>query len=197
MNDSTVSILFAGVGGQGVVLSSEILSLAAMTSGLDVKKTEVHGVAQRGGTVLSHVRFGKKVYSPLSPVGRVDYLIALEKLEGLRYSFYLKPGGVVFINNEEIIPTRYIGEKIPYPERIEDILKDNGYESYVIYARDIAEKAGSRRAFNVAILGALSRFLDIKEDVWKTAITRSLPAGLHKLNLTAFELGVSALGQST
>jgi len=189
------SILFAGVGGQGVVLSTEICSRAAIHAGHDVKKTEVHGVAQRGGTVMSHVRFGGKVYSPLTPVGSVDILIALEKLEGLRCSYYLKDSGTVICNDEEMVPTRYVGEKIPYPTGIEVMMKGEGFDLHSIDARGLAREAGSRMAFNVVVLGALSRFLDMKENIWKKAIAESLPEKLHQINLKAFELGRAALAR--
>jgi len=186
---SIVSILFAGVGGQGVILSSEILSRAAMFSGFDVKKTEVHGVAQRGGTVVSHVRYGEAVRSPLVPAGRADVLVALEKLEGIRYSYYLREGAAVLLNDEEIVPTRYIGEKLPYPEDIEGTLSSWGYELRVIDARALAAGAGSSRAFNVAVLGALSNFLDLPHGSWRKAIMEVLPERFHELNLKAFEAG--------
>lgn len=192
MKNDVVTVLFAGVGGQGVVLSSEILARAAMLSGLDVKKTEVHGVAQRGGTVMSHVRFGNRVYSPLSSVGSVDILIALEKLEGLRFSHYLKNGGTVILNDEEIVPTRFIGERVPYPPDIESAFREAGYDIFTIEARSLAELAGSRRAFNVVVLGALADMLEIDDSHWKDAIRSSLPRKLHKLNLKAFEAGMRA-----
>lgn len=190
------SILVAGVGGQGVVLSSEIIARAAMLSGFDVKKTEVHGVAQRGGTVISHVRFGDMVFSPLAPVGSVDILMAYEKLEGLRFSHYLKAGGDVIFNEEQIVPTRYIGEKIPYPSGIEEMMRNMGYELHTIDSRNIAQAAGSRRAFNVVMLGALSRLLDLEKSYWKRAVRDSLPERLHDLNLKAFEMGRTALVRS-
>jgi indolepyruvate ferredoxin oxidoreductase beta subunit len=193
VKNQITSLLFVGVGGQGVVLSSEVSSRAAMLAGHDVKKTEVHGVAQRGGTVMSHVRFGPLIYSPLTPVGSVDYLVALEKLEGLRFSFYLKEKGTIIINDEEIVPTRYIGEKIPYPVGIEETMKRKGYDQYSIDARSLAREAGSRMAFNVVVLGALSLFLDLGEDLWKQAITDSLPEKLHRINMEAFDKGRAAL----
>ena len=196
MDRKITSILFAGVGGQGVVLSTEVCSRAVIHAGNDVKKTEVHGVAQRGGTVMSHVRFGKRVYSPLSSVGSVDMLVALEKLEGLRFSHFLKKGGTVIVNDEEIVPTRYVGEKIPYPSDIEVMMKGKGFDLYSINARDLARKAGSRMAFNVVVLGALSHFLEIGEDLWKKAIVESLPEKLHRINLASFESGRAALARS-
>ena len=106
------SVLFAGVGGQGIILASSILAECAFNDGLMVKQSELHGMAQRGGSVISHVRFGKEVYSPLIPRGRADYLVALEELEGLRYNFYLKPGGVMILNKKRVIPpTADPGEK--------------------------------------------------------------------------------------
>lgn len=190
------SILFAGVGGQGVLLSSEILSVAAMLQGFDVKKTEVHGVAQRGGTVMSHVRYGMRVYSPLTPVGEADVLVALEKLEGARHCHYVRQGGKVLLNDEKIVPTRYIGEKIPYPENIEDLMRQNGLEVSLIDARSLAAEAGSRRASNVVILGALSNFLDLEEVNWMAAIVRVLPEKLHQSNIRAFAAGSMALART-
>jgi indolepyruvate ferredoxin oxidoreductase beta subunit len=195
--DGTItSIVFAGVGGQGVVLSTEVCSRAALYAGYDVKKTEVHGVAQRGGTVMSHVRFGTRVYSPLCPVGSVDILVALERLEGLRFSYYLKQGGTVIVNSEEIVPTRYVGEKVPYPPDAEALMKEKGFDLHPIDARALAREAGSRMAFNVVVLGALSLFLDFEEALWKKAIVESLPERLHRINLAAFESGRGALARS-
>lgn len=166
-----------------------------MHEGFDVKKTEVHGVAQRGGTVVSHVRYGKTVHSPITPVGEADVLVALEKLEGLRYSPYVRRGGRILMSDERIVPTRYIGEKVPYPENIEDLLQRQGYSVSLIDAPGIAGEAGSRRASNVVILGALSTFLAISEENWKRAITITLPERLHELNFKAFEMGCMALAR--
>ena len=131
------SVLIAGVGGQGVVLVSELLALAAMAAGEDVKQGEFHGVAQRGGAVFSHVRFGDQVHSPMAPLATVDYLLALEKLEALRYAHYLKPGGSVIINEHTVEPVR-IADQRPYPDDAIDFLSGKGFEVVPVVATEIA-----------------------------------------------------------
>jgi indolepyruvate ferredoxin oxidoreductase beta subunit len=138
-----MNILFCGVGGQGILLASEIAARAAVRAGFDVKKTEVHGVAQRGGSVVSHVRFSEKVYSPLTPAGMVDILIALEQLEGLRWAHYVKKQGEILMNRLKIPPAQSTKKIIPYPENVEEFLKSKGYLVHLINDRDMANGLGN------------------------------------------------------
>ena len=152
---SVTNVLISGVGGQGVILSSELLALAALAAGLDVKQGEFHGVAQRGGAVFSHVRFGEKVHSPLAPRGQVDFLLALERLEALRYAHFVKPGGTVFVNDHKVEPIR-VGDLRPYPDEAEGFLKEKGFEVVEVGATQKAIELGNYRAANVILLGALA-----------------------------------------
>ena len=193
MENSMRNILLAGVGGQGILLASEIICKVMMTVGYDVKKSEVHGMAQRGGSVTSHVRYGKKVFSPIAQKGDVDILISFEKLETLRYLDYLKPDGMVIINDEELYPLSVnLGDAI-YPEDILEIVRKHFEIVKVVNASDIAVKAGNIRTANTAMLGALSVYLDtIGVDIWKNVLRESFPEKIIKENLVAFNLGREA-----
>ena len=189
MSNATKSILLAGVGGQGILRASDILCLAFMATGLDVKKSEVHGMAQRGGCVTSHVRYGAKVYSPIARKGDVDILLSFEKLETLRYLDYLKADGVVIINEEEIYPPSVnLGDAI-YPGNIEALTARYFSKVKCVNAPDIARRAGNVRAINTALLGALSNELTIADDVWNRVLTESFPQKALEANLRAFNLG--------
>ena len=189
MNDDVRSILLAGVGGQGILRASDVLCLAFMASGLDVKKSEVHGMAQRGGCVTSHVRYGRKVYSPIAKKGDVDILVSFEKLEALRYLDYLKPQAVIIINEEEIYPPSVNLGDAKYPDHIGDMISRHFQTVKMINALEIARKAGNIRAVNTALLGALSNFIDVKNDVWEKVLQEAFPTKALKANLNAFNLG--------
>jgi indolepyruvate ferredoxin oxidoreductase beta subunit len=189
MSNATKSILLAGVGGQGILRASDILCLAFMATGLDVKKSEVHGMAQRGGCVTSHVRYGAKVYSPIAKKGDVDILLSFEKLETLRYLDYLKADGVVIINEEEIYPPSVnLGDAV-YPGNIEALTFRYFKNVKCVNAPDIARRAGNVRAVNTALLGALSNELTITDDVWNRVLQESFPQKALEANLQAFNLG--------
>jgi indolepyruvate ferredoxin oxidoreductase, beta subunit len=189
MNNPVKSILLAGVGGQGILRASDILCLAFMTAGLDVKKSEVHGMAQRGGCVTSHVRYGSKVYSPIAKKGDVDILVSFEKMETLRYLDYLKADGTVIINEEEIYPPSVnLGDAV-YPDDIVEITSKYFKKVKVVNALDLARKAGNVRAVNTALLGVLSNDLKLADDIWDRALKESFPAKALKANLQAFNLG--------
>ena len=189
MNDDVKSILLAGVGGQGILRASDILCLAFMASGLDVKKSEVHGMAQRGGCVTSHVRYGQKVYSPIAKKGDVDILVSFEKLEALRYLDYLKPQATIIINEEEIYPPSVNFGDAKYPENIYDRVSRHFKTVKMINALDLARKAGNIRAVNTVLLGVLSTFLDLKSDLWEKVLQEAFPSKSLKANLNAFNLG--------
>ena len=183
------SILLAGVGGQGVLRASDIMCMAIMEAGLDVKKSEVHGMAQRGGCVTSHVRYGKKVYSPLAKPGGIDVLVAFEKMESLRYLNYLTEDATIIVNTEEIYPPAVNFGDALYPDDAVSFLKDKFKLVKEIDATALARKAGNIKAANVVLLGAISNLMDIPLSIWEKVITNSFPEKLVKVNLTAFQMG--------
>jgi indolepyruvate ferredoxin oxidoreductase beta subunit len=187
---TVTNVLIAGVGGQGAVLASELLALAAAAAGKDVKQGEFHGVAQRGGAVFSHVRFGDRVYAPMARRGEVDFLLALEKLEALRYAHFVKPGGTIIINDYKVEPLRTADER-PYPDEAIDFLRDKGFEVVVLPATETAMELGNHRAANAVLLGALAARLDIPSDVWKKTLQERVPQGLLELNTQAFAAGAT------
>jgi indolepyruvate ferredoxin oxidoreductase beta subunit len=160
-----------------------------MASGLDVKKSEVHGMAQRGGCVTSHVRYGQKVYSPIAKKGDVDILVSFEKLEALRYLDYLKPQATIIINEEEIYPPSVNFGDAKYPENIYDRVSLHFKTVKMINALDLARKAGNIRAVNTVLLGVLSTFLDLKSDLWEEVLQKAFPSKSLEANLKAFNLG--------
>ena len=182
-----ISVMFSGVGGQGIILASTVLAGATMIEGYDVKVSEVHGMAQRGGSVVGSVRFGKKVYSPI--IEKADVIMALEKLESARYLDMLKPDGFLFINDYEMVPVSvYIGDK-RYPDDIVGQIAKviSGYK--LIKATEMAVSLGEIRATNMVLMGSLSKFLPIKLESWKYAIRDLVPKRVLRLNIDAFEKG--------
>lgn len=183
----TLSILFAGVGGQGIILATTVLAHAAINSGHDVKVSEVHGMAQRGGSVEGSVRIGKKVFSPT--IGKADCIVALEKLEGLRYSPRLKGDGVIIINNYEIYPSTVSSKDKSYPSNIgfliEKITKNHLFVDTANMVKDLKEI----RISNTVLLGVLSKFLPIKIDCWIKSLSENVPQKALELNLKAFNYG--------
>ena len=183
------NVLVVGVGGQGVLLASEVLAEVALLSGLDVKKSEVHGMAQRGGSVVSHVRFGKKVHSPLIERGEADFLISFEKLETLRYLDHLHPASWVLINDEEVLPLPVSSGKALYPRGVDRTVRKAGLQVKVIDGPKLAERAGNRRAVNSVVLGVLSRLLPFPEEAWSAALQGHVPARHLSANMSAFRMG--------
>jgi indolepyruvate ferredoxin oxidoreductase, beta subunit len=193
MIDSRVrSILFAGVGGQGILRASDIMCMAMMEAGFDVKKSEVHGMAQRGGCVTSHVRYGTKVYSPLAETGRIETLVSFEKMEALRYLKFLSKDGSIILNTEEIYPPAVNRGDSEYPNDVIDFLKNHYPKVIALNAAKLAQKAGNIRAANVVLLGAVSNLMNIEKSVWESVIKTSFPQKLVKLNLDAFQMGITA-----
>ncbi len=178
-----------GVGGQGVILASEILSDVMMRAGYDVKKSEVHGMAQRGGSVSTHVRFGTKVYSPLIKKGDADILFSFEILESVRYLDFLKKDALIIVNNQKILPPSVTLGADTYPDNIPEILRARFAKVDMIDALETAKRAGNARALNVAFLGALSRYIEVDESIWKDVISSMLPPKLVEVNIKAFSLG--------
>lgn len=190
------NLLFAGVGGQGILLVAELTARAAIHAGYDAKKTEVHGAAQRGGSVVSHVRFGPKVHSPLVPAGEVDILLALEKLEGLRWAHYVRSGGLIVLNNEERMPARLDSKPVDYPPNIDAFLSEKGFLVRTIDAVPVATSLGNYRAANTVLLGAIARRTGIGDEHWMAVMKESLSAKILDVNVRAFEKGKEALPAS-
>jgi indolepyruvate ferredoxin oxidoreductase beta subunit len=184
----THNLLFAGVGGQGVVLASEVLALVAAAEGFDVKQGEVHGAAQRGGAVVSHIRFGERVFSPLNLRGQVDVMVAFEKLEAVRHAHYLKPGGVMIINEHRIEPT-YLNTAVKYPDDPIGFLKAKSYRVFTLNATEMARKLGNERVSSLIMLGAASKFIPLKPASWDAILQQRIPAKLLELNRRAFAEG--------
>ncbi len=187
MEDKVTNVLLSGVGGQGTILASDILCSVFHEAGFDVKKSEVHGMAQRGGSVTTHFRFGKKVYSPLIKYGDVDYLVSFELLEGLRYINWVKEKGKVILNEQEVYPPAVNLGKMKYPEGVVKTFKKffNG-NVFPIKGLEIAIRCGDARAVNVVALGAFSNFFNIQEEAWEKNLLQHLPPKIHQLNLIAF-----------
>jgi indolepyruvate ferredoxin oxidoreductase beta subunit len=188
----TINFVIAGVGGQGALLVSNVLAEVGVHSGYDVKKTEVHGMSQRGGSVTSHVRWGERIYSPMVGQGEADFLLALEKLESLRYLEMLRPGGTVLVGDVKIPPiTVSAGEEV-YPDdhSIRAALEQLAGLVVFLPTRSLAEQAGNARAHNVVLLGSLSALLaQSSERVWREVVAAGVPARYVDLNLRAFSLG--------
>jgi indolepyruvate ferredoxin oxidoreductase beta subunit len=195
MDDHTMNVLVAGVGGQGVILASDIMCEVFMEAGYDVKKSEVHGMAMRGGIVTSHFRFGKKVYSPLIKEGDVDILFAFEQVEGLRWINHLKPDGKIVMNDHKVNPPIVNLGEMEYPKDIPKKIGSRFKEFYLVKGTEIALQIGDARAANVVLLGAISKFFDVKEDIWLKTILNHLPAKVHELNQKAFAAGKDQIKQ--
>jgi indolepyruvate ferredoxin oxidoreductase beta subunit len=188
-NNKTVNVLIVGVGGQGVLLASQILSEVALNAGYDVKKSEVHGMSQRGGVVTSHIRFGPKVYSPLIPNGKADVILAFECAEALRWVHELKTDGYMVVNDYKLIPPIAVDTKYVYPDDAIKQLEDKIKNLKVIDAARISESLGNPRLANTILLGALSRTQDFDLQLWKDVITKRVPKHTVDLNIKAFDEG--------
>jgi indolepyruvate ferredoxin oxidoreductase beta subunit len=190
-----IDLLITGVGGQGNILASDIVSEVALAAGYDVKKTDTLGMAQRGGSVISHVRIAEKVYSPLIKEGEVDILLAFEKLEGIRWASYLKSNAIAIINNQAVPPLSVnLGvDKYPSDEEVNQILKQHTDRIYLVEGTRRATELGNARTLNIFMLGCLSVFLPFKLQAWHEAIAQHLPENLLKLNNTAFDMGIKEI----
>ena len=189
MTDSdTKSVVLVGVGGQGILLASGIVAKAAMLSGHQVKTNEVHGMAQRGGSVIAYVRYGTEVFSPTVPEGTADVLGALEQIEALRYAHYIAPDGLAVVNAQSVVPVTVSSGAATYPEDVADRLKRAFPRLVYFDAGKKAVELGNIRATNIVLLGALSRGLDLPQEAWKAAIASSVKEKQRDLNLRAFEI---------
>jgi indolepyruvate ferredoxin oxidoreductase beta subunit len=188
--DRTTGVLLAGVGGQGIILASEILSEVALEAGLDVKKSEVHGMAQRGGSVVSHVRFGPEVASPLITEGQADFLVSFEEMEGLRYLPLLKRDGRMIINRQRIYTLAMLMGEVPYPEEAIEGLDSLPIRLEYVDGPSLSSEVGNPRTANVAVLGRLAGHLDFKPALWSRVIEKRVPARYLEVNLKAFFAGM-------
>lgn len=184
-----VNILICGVGGQGILLAGELLGDVALRAGYDVKKSEIHGMAQRGGSVVSHIRYGTKIYSPTIKKGDADFIFSFEKMETLRYLNYLKPDGIVIVNNQKISPTNISIKSSDYPEDIETLCKGRCKIFKYVDAISIAEQIGNIKTTNVVMIGVLSTFLNFEVNMWNETFNKLIPKRYLDINLTAFNMG--------
>lgn len=188
--DNIKNILLVGVGGQGTILASKILSEGLVESGHDVKMSEIHGMSQRGGNVSTQVRYGEKVYSPIIGEGEADIIVAFEKMEALRWIEFLKPGGKMVINDAEIPSSVIQMGKAEYPQGIIEDLSDKAH-TYVFKASDIATELGNIKAMNIVLLGALVEALELPDIDWEGIMKKNIKPQFLDLNLKAFERGKS------
>ncbi|MBF7081487.1 indolepyruvate oxidoreductase subunit beta [Desulfallas sp. Bu1-1] len=184
-----VDVLMVGVGGQGTILASKVLAAAARAAGYDVKMSEIHGMAQRGGSVVTQVRLGEKVHSPLISEGEADVILAFEQLEALRWLPYLKPGGTIIINNQRIYPVPVLAGAAEYPENIIGKIKERVTSVLVLDALQKAIECGNAKAANVVLLGALAKQLPIEEKIWREALAATVPPRFLEVNQKAFNEG--------
>ena len=183
------NILLAGVGGQGILLASEVISEVMLLAGLDVKKNEIHGMSQRGGSVVSHVRYGEKVYSSIIPEGEVDILFSFELLETCRYLPLLRKNGRVVVSDWQIAPPGVARGVQDYPENLTEKICQQFPSSVVIDGLNLALSAGNAKTVNTVLLGALSNILPFERELWLEALQKMIPARLMDVNMKAFELG--------
>ena len=187
----TQNIMIVGVGGQGSLLASKLLGRILLQKGYDIKVSEVHGMSQRGGSVVTYVRFGDKVYSPVIDKGEADYIVSFELLEAARWTEYLKPGGKIVVNTQRINPMPVITGVAEYPQNLVDQMRSAGLEVDAVDALALAQQAGSAKAVNIVLMGHLSRYFDFTEADWMEALENSVPAKYLQMNKTAFLLGRS------
>ncbi len=188
----TKNVMIVGVGGQGSLLASKLLGRLLLTKGYDIKVSEVHGMSQRGGSVVTYVRFGDKVYSPVIDKGEADYIVSFELLEAARWTEFLKPGGKIITNTQQVNPMPVVTGAAQYPENLVEKMLSTGLDVDAIDALSLAEQAGSSKAVNLVLMGRLSKYFDIPESEWMEAIEASVPAKFLDMNKKAFAYGAQA-----
>ncbi len=181
--------MIVGVGGQGSLLASKLLGHLLLSEGYDVKVSEVHGMSQRGGSVVTYVRFGEKVYSPVIDMGEADFIVSFEKLEAARYVPYLREGGRIVTNTQEMDPMPVITGAMEYPKDLIEKMEELGIAVDAMDCLSLAEEAGSSKAVNIVLMGRLSKYFDIPGEKWEQAIRECVPEKSAELNLKAFALG--------
>ena len=183
------NILFCGVGGQGILLASEVTAYSLLAAGMDVRKSEVHGMAQRGGSVTAHLRYGDKVYSPLISAGEADIVVAFEMMEAVRYLPYMHDDTKVIVNTHKIYPPAIATGKMDYPENVLDELTSRNIHVKELDAFGIASKVGEVRAVNIVMVGVLSTYLPIDEQVFMDVMNERIPERFRDVNIKAFQEG--------
>ncbi|MBW4828508.1 MAG: indolepyruvate oxidoreductase subunit beta [Clostridiaceae bacterium] len=194
--DNTKSILLVGVGGQGTILASKVLSEGLVEAGYDVKMSEIHGMAQRGGSVSTQVRFGDKVFSPIIGKGEADILVSFETMEALRWLEYLKPDGKVVVNDYKIPSAPILMDKEDYPEGVIDIIKDKANTS-MIDAAKIAEDLGNTKVMNIVLFGALVKAMGLTDIDWEDVIRKTVKEKFVDINIKAFNAGMNAIAEAS
>ncbi|MBQ1950988.1 MAG: indolepyruvate oxidoreductase subunit beta [Clostridia bacterium] len=185
----TKNIMIVGVGGQGTLLASKLLGRLLLSKGYDVKVSEVHGMSQRGGSVVTYVRYGDKVYSPVVDKGEADVIVSFEMLEAARWVEYLRTGGTLITNTQQVNPMPVITGAMAYPENLQEKITALGVQLDAVDALALAEQAGNAKAVNLVLMGRLSRYFDFTEQEWMDAIEQSVPPKFLELNKQAFLLG--------
>ncbi|MFZ2539560.1 MAG: indolepyruvate oxidoreductase subunit beta [Oscillospiraceae bacterium] len=185
------SIMIVGVGGQGTLLASRIIGHAIVQKGYDVKVSEVHGMSQRGGSVVTYVKYGTKVYSPIVDEGEADFIVSFEKLEAARWLSFLKKGGKMITSSQEIDPMPVITGAAQYPCDLIEKTREKSVDILAIDALKLAQEAGSPKATNVVLMGVLSRYMEFSSEIWQTAIEECVPKKFLAINKKAFDLGAN------
>ena len=185
----TKNIMIVGVGGQGTLLASKLMGKLFLSQGYDVKVSEVHGMSQRGGSVVTYVRYGDKVYSPVIDKGQADVIVAFELLEAARWLEYLKPGGRIIVNTQKTDPMPVITGQAKYPTDLVEKMVASGAQVDAVDALPIAETAGTAKAVNIVLMGRMSRYFDFPEEAWLDALKAVVPERLLDVNLKAFAMG--------
>ncbi|MBQ9984998.1 MAG: indolepyruvate oxidoreductase subunit beta [Oscillospiraceae bacterium] len=185
----TKNVMIVGVGGQGSLLASKLLGRLLLTKGYDIKVSEVHGMSQRGGSVVTYVRYGDKVYSPIIDKGEADFIVSFELLEAARWTEFLKPGGKIITNTQQINPMPIITGAAEYPSDLDKKMAAAGIDLDAFDALSLAEEAGSSKAVNIVLMGRLSNYFDATVEEWMQAIEQSVPAKFLEMNKKAFDLG--------
>lgn len=191
----TKSIMIVGVGGQGTLLASRLLGNALLSKNYDVKVSEVHGMSQRGGSVVTYVKYGSKVASPIVALGEADLILSFEQLEAARWLPYLKKGGTIITNTQKMDPMPVVMGAAEYPHDILDAIRAKGVNLIAVDALSMAVQAGSAKAVNVALIGVMARNMDLEKQVWKDTIAATVPAKFLEMNEKAFELGYASQGE--
>ena len=186
------NIMIVGVGGQGALLASKTLGQVLLDAGYDVKVSEVHGMSQRGGSVVTYVRYGDKVYSPIVDKGEADYIVSFELLEAARYTEWLKKDGHIVVNTQKIDPMPVITGVAKYPENLVEKMKGEGFNVDALDCLDLAEQAGTSKAVNIVLMGRLSKYMDFPEEEWLKAIEKLVKPKFLEVNKKAFALGRNA-----
>ena len=187
--DNVKNIMIVGVGGQGALLASKTLGQVLLDAGFDVKVSEVHGMSQRGGSVVTYVRYGKKVCSPIVDKGEADFIVSFELLEAARYTEYLKSGGKIVVNTQMLDPMPVITGAAKYPENLVQKMCDAGFDVDALDCLSLAQEAGTPKAVNIVLMGRLSRYMDFPEDAWLKAIEKLVKPQFLDMNKKAFALG--------